>query len=259
MATAREQILEQLQQHGRMAVRDLADAAGVSPATAHRHLARLTQDGFVTRMRGAAQVIHQEHFAPNFEQRLKTAVEAKQQIARQALRFVPAGGSLFLDSSTTCLYTARAIERFVKSDVAIVTNSPVVVAGFSSATVRVIATPGDLTPTLRALGGSWTVEFLQGLNLDAAFISGIGITVDGRLTTTQRLLVDVLQQAIRRSDRVYILIDSSKIGHVGLLDIISAKDVAGVIVDSGIHLDQLRELKTHGINIIVAQESTVAD
>jgi DeoR/GlpR family transcriptional regulator of sugar metabolism len=250
--TVRDRILQQLQKNSRMSVVDLAAATGVSLATAHRHLARLESQGLVTRLRGSAQIVRQEHLAPPFEQRLETAVEAKQEIAQKALELVPIGGSLFLDSSTTCLYMARAIARAIKGDITIVTNGPTILAEFSAPAARVICTPGELDFSLRALGGSWTVEFLEGLNLNVAFISGFGLTMDGRLTTTQRLLVDVLQQAIRRSDTTYVLIDSTKLGRRGLLDILNVRDTAGVIIDTGITSEQTRHLKSHGIHVIVA-------
>lgn len=235
-----------------MSVRDLAAAVGVSPATAHRQLTRLEDMGVVTRTRGGAQIVRQESLAPPFEQRIGAAVEAKQAIAQRALELVPLGGSLFLDSSTTCLYAARAVNRSIKREMTIVTNAPAILAEFSSPAARVIGTPGELDLSLRALGGSWTVEFLAGLNLDVTFISGFGMTMDGRLTTTKRLIVDVLQQAMRRSDRVYVLLDSSKIGRRGLLDILDTHTVDGVIVDGGMTGEQARHLKSRGVKVIVA-------
>jgi DeoR/GlpR family transcriptional regulator of sugar metabolism len=252
MAMSRDLILQQLQDHGSMSVRDLAVAAGVSPATAHRQLTRLEDMGIVIRTRGGAQIVRQESLAPPFEQRIGAAVEAKQAIAQQALQLVPVGGALFLDSSTTCLYAARAINRSIKREVTLVTNSPTILSEFSSPAARVIGTPGELDLSLRALGGPWTVEFLEGLNLDVAFISGFGMTIDGWLTTTKRLIVDVLQQAMRRSTAVYVLLDSTKLGRRGLLDIVDTHQAAGVIVDRGITGEQARHLRSRGVNVVVA-------
>jgi DeoR family fructose operon transcriptional repressor len=252
VAASRDLILQQLQNHGRMTVRDLAEAAGVSPATAHRQLARLEDMGVVIRMRGGAQIVRQEQLAPPFEHRIGAAIGAKQAIAQRVLQLVPVGGALFLDSSTTCLYAARAINRSIKRELTLVTNSPVILSEFSSPTARVIGTPGELDLSLRALGGPWTVEFLEGLNLDVAFISGFGLTMDGWLTTTKRLIVDVLQQAMHRSRTVYVLLDSTKLGRRGLLDIVDTHQVAGIVIDHGITTDQARSLKSRGITLIIA-------
>ena len=252
MTTSRDNILQRLHEHGRMSVRDLAAAAEVSLATAHRQLTRLEDLGLVTRIRGEAQIVREEHRAPPFEQRIDAAIGAKQAIAQRALQFVPVGGSLFLDSSTTCLYAARAINRAIKREITIVTNGPAILAEFSAPAARVIGTPGELDLSLRALGGSWTVEFLEGLNLDVTFISGFGLTMDGCLTTTKRLIVDVLQQAMRRSSTVYVLLDSSKLGRRGFLDIVDTHQVAGVIIDNGISAEQSRHLRQRGVRVIVA-------
>ena len=98
----------------------------------------------------------------------------------------------------------------------------------------VIAMPGELDPTLRAVLGPWTIEFLEGLNLEVALISGAGITLESGLMTSHRQLADMLRHVVRKSQKVYVLIDSTKFGRTALLSIVEPWAVAGVITDSAL-------------------------
>jgi DeoR/GlpR family transcriptional regulator of sugar metabolism len=142
----------------------------------------------------------------------------------------------------------------VNGNLTIVTTSPAVLRTFSSASVRVIAAPGELDPTLRAILGPWAVEFLEDLNLQTALISGVGITLEAGLTTTHRQLADLLRQVVRRSVRVYILIDSSKFGRTALLSIVEPSSVAGVVTDAALDPSEAEAYRARGVNLIVAED-----
>ena len=88
---------------------------------------------------------------------------------------------------------------------------------FASRTVRVIALPGELDQLARVVGGPWTVEFLATIHVQAAFISGIGITLEAGLTSQRRAIGDVLKEVVARSPQTYILVDSTKFGRTALL------------------------------------------
>jgi DeoR/GlpR family transcriptional regulator of sugar metabolism len=250
----RERILRRLRTEGSASVRDLARDLGVSPVTVHRYLARLESDGLITRQRGGARLHTGAAIDLDFEHRLAAHADRKAAIARRAMELVPTTGSVFIDASTTCLFAAREIERRVNGNLTIVTTSPAILRTFSSASVRVIAAPGELDPTLRAILGPWAVEFLEDLNLQTALISGVGITLEAGLTTTHRQLADLLRQVVRRSDRVYILIDSSKFGRTALLNIVEPSSVAGVISDAALDPAEAEAYRARGVNLIVAEE-----
>jgi DeoR family fructose operon transcriptional repressor len=125
---------------------------------------------------------------------------------------------------------------------------------FNRSSIRVIATPGELDPTLRAILGPWTIEFLQGLNIEVALISGAGITLEGGLTTSHRQLADLLKQVVRGSKHTYVLIDSSKFGRTALLNIVEPWVVDGVITDSGLGPEQVKEYRARGVNLIIADD-----
>ena len=236
-----------------MSVRELAADLGVSAVTIHRYLARLEQEGLIARPRGGARLLSGAAIDLDFEHRMASATRLKQAIARRALEFLPASGSIFIDASTTCALVAQEIERRMGGNLTIVTSSPEVLRSFRSPGIRVIALPGELDPVLRAILGPWTVEFLEGLNIDVAFISGAGLTLESGLSTSHRGLADLLHQVVRRSREVYLLVDSTKFGRNALLNIVEPWAVAGLITDDGLDPAGIGAYRERGVNLIIAE------
>jgi DeoR/GlpR family transcriptional regulator of sugar metabolism len=226
----------------------------VSSVTIHRYLARLESEGLIARPRGGARLLQAAAIDLDFEHRLAAQASKKLAIARRALDFVPTNGSVFVDASTTCLFAVREIERRVGGTLTIITPSPAVLRTFNRASIRVIATPGELDPTLRAVLGPWTIEFLEGLNLELALISGAGISLESGLMTSHRQLADMLRYVVHRSQKVYVLIDSTKFGRTALLSIVEPWAVDGVITDSQLDPQEVAAYRARGVNLILAGE-----
>src|SRR5689334_11545863 len=111
-AARKAQILARLGRDGGVSLSDLARELGVSAVTIHRDVTRLAEQGQVERVYGG--VIAVGAASPtvpptDWEQRSTQAGEAKQAIAAEAAHQVPSGGTIFLDSSSTCLALAREL------------------------------------------------------------------------------------------------------------------------------------------------------
>lgn len=253
-AEMRGRIVRRLQATGRATVHDLAAELGVSTVTVHRHLAGLEQEGVIARPRGAAQLLQTRDAASaDYAARAAAHIVAKEAIARRALAFLPpAGGAIFVDASTTCLCLAREIARSVDTELTIVTTSPALLHEFASRTVRVIALPGELDQLARVIGGPWTVEFLATLHVQAAFISGVGLTLEAGLTSHRRAIGDVLKEVVARSPQTYILVDSSKFGRTALLHIAWPWRATALITDAGLSPELAAAYAAQDVNVLVA-------
>jgi DeoR family fructose operon transcriptional repressor len=253
----RDRILQRLRTSGRVVIQDLATELDVSVVTIHRHLATLEEEGLIIRSRGVAQLFLPPGGAgTDYGNRLNAHVEAKQVIARKALEYLPArGGAVFLDASTTCLYLAREIMRSISSELTIVTTSPAILSEFASHTVRVIALPGELDQVTRVVGGPWTVEFLATLHVQAAFISGIGLTLETGLTTQRRAISDVLKHVASLSPQTYMLVDSSKFTTTALLHIAWPWEATAIITDTGLAPEVITLYRDKNVNMVIADST----
>jgi DeoR/GlpR family transcriptional regulator of sugar metabolism len=120
--------------------------------------------------------------------------------------------------------------------------------------VRVIGAPGELDQLTRVVGGPWTVEFLSTLHVEAAFVSGIGLTLDAGLTSQRRAISDVLKEVVKRSPRTYMLVDHSKFGRTGLLHIAWPWQATAVITDDGIAQEEVHAYNDRGVRMLVAEK-----
>lgn len=258
----RAKILERIQRDGGASVRELAREYGVSPITVHRDLERLAADGLIERVHGGARPTGGRatrlQVATDWAKRLQQALPEKEAIAARAVEFVEDGSTIFVDSSTTCLVLARQLERRPLRALTLVTNSPAIALELQAQAIHVIVTSGEVDQTLRMIGGRWAVEFLAGLNIETAFVSAGGVSLEQGLTTTRRSLADTLHAAMASSKRTVALIDSTKFGLSALLSIARLEDLDAVIVDDGLAPETAEAYEAAGVNLIVAPRRVAA-
>jgi DeoR/GlpR family transcriptional regulator of sugar metabolism len=245
--------MDRVRRDGLASVGELASELAVSPATIHRDLRALAEEGLVERVHGGARLPERERpTRTEWASRRSRNSAAKAQIASRALQWVEEGSTIFVDASTTCAALTSSIAASSIGSLTLVTNSPAVAAEFDHDGVHLVVAPGEVDQNLRLIGGRWTVEFLGELNFATSFISAIGITPDRGLSTAQRNIADVIRAVRRVSRRTVALIDSSKYGTQSLLPVAGIDELEGVIVDDGLPEAQRAELRAAGANLVIA-------
>jgi DeoR/GlpR family transcriptional regulator of sugar metabolism len=250
----RRNMLRWIETEGIASVADLARAYGVSAVTIHRDLEALAGEGAVERVRGGVRSLTAPNEGPqrDFERRLQRAGNAKRTIAACAARLVKDRSTIFLDSSTTCLALARELERAGPSQITLVTNSPSIAFELNSPSIHLILAPGEVDQSMLVIGGRWTVEFLAELNLETAFISGAGLTLEHGLTTAQRAISDVLRAATAQAQETVALVDASKFGTHSLLTAAPLEVIDRLIVDQAIDPELPAIYERAGVQVTVA-------
>jgi DeoR/GlpR family transcriptional regulator of sugar metabolism len=252
-ALRRSQILNRIRREGGVTVSQLALDHGVSAITVHRDLAELAAEGLIERVHGGARAVDGDAEAPQIEtawdKRVRQAREAKAEIARHAARLVEDGATIFLDSSSTCLALGRRLAEEPPGTITLVTNSPAIAFELTAESIHVIVTPGEVDPHMRLIAGRWAREFLSALNVDIAFVSAAGITLEQGLTTSRRPLEDVVNAARAVARRTVALIDSTKFGRASLLTILRPHELDLLVVDSGLPTDVLETYRRVGVAI----------
>jgi DeoR/GlpR family transcriptional regulator of sugar metabolism len=254
----RAQILEQIQRDGGVSIAELARTHGVSPVTVHRDLEQLASEGLVERVHGGARTLTgvdpPRPPATAWTQRVSQAGAAKTAIAAHAAPLVTNGSTVFLDASSSALALARRLAEKPPNELTLVTNSPAIVHEIASEPIHVVACPGELDQHMRMLAGRWTVEFLEQLHFDVAFISSAGVTLDAGLTTSRRPLADVLVAATSNAERTLGLIDATKFGRAGLLTIMPAQELDLIFTDSALDAAVAREYAAAGVRLEIVNE-----
>jgi DeoR/GlpR family transcriptional regulator of sugar metabolism len=256
-ALRRSQMLERIRREGGVTVTELARDHGVSPVTVHRDLAGLAAEGLIERVHGGARAVEGDGAArieTDWDKRVRQSQAAKQAMASAAAELVPANATVFVDASSTCLAVAHALAERASGPLTLVTNSPAIAFELTADQIHVIVVPGEVDQHMRLIAGRWAIEFLTDLNIDIAFISAAGITLEQGLTTSRRPLADVVNAARSASDRSVALIDASKFGRSSLLTICRPEELDLLIVDGGLPERELAGYRRAGVSVEVAAE-----
>lgn len=192
-----EQIREYIEKKNIVTIKELqALFPNVSLMTIHRDLDTLEQSGTIVKFRGGAKSVR--HTADvEFNVRMRENNAGKDAIARKALTLLQPHTSVFLDASTTNLALAKALPDI---NLNIFTTGPSIALELCRLHNPVVTLCcGTMNRNNLAISGQNTLEMLDKINIDIAFIGVSGCSVDAGFTcgTESDMLVKrlVIQKA----------------------------------------------------------------
>lgn len=251
-AAERHQLLAQrARRDGRVDVGDLAAELGVAPETIRRDLGTLERQGIVRRVYGGAVAVERLDFEPEVAQRDKTNAEEKDAIARAALDQLPERGTVLLDAGTTTSRLATLMNG--DRELTVITNSiPVasILATRPSITLHLLG--GRIRGTTLAAVESWTLQALDGLLVDVAFLGANGFSVEHGCTTPDIAEAAVKAAVVKAARRRVLLADHSKYGTDQLSRFARLSEIDVLITDSGIEAGAVSELEDSGPRVVLA-------
>ena len=168
----------------------------VSLMTIHRDLDALVEEGSIVKFRGGAKSVR-HNGDPEFNVRMRENNAGKLVIAQKALELIQPHTSLFLDASTTNLALARSLPDI---NLNIFTTGPSIALELCRLHNPVVTLCcGTINRKNLALSGQNTLEMLEKINIDQAFIGVSGCSMDAGFTcgTESDMLVKrkVIQKA----------------------------------------------------------------
>lgn len=199
-------ILERARDGGSVPLLETAAEFGVHEMTVRRDFDLLESRGLGRRVRGA--------FVPtrrtDFQSRLASHIKAKRAIARKLMPLVPSEGSISMDASTTIYQLAKILH--VGTALTAITNST---ATFDELQGRprltAILTGGESEPENFALGGPFAIRALEGIRVNAAFLSSSALDADGNSSESTAREAQLKFTAIAHADYSILALDSSKL------------------------------------------------
>lgn len=151
----------------------------VSLMTIHRDLDTLQKSGTVVKFRGGAKSVRHAG-DPEFNVRMRENNAGKTVIARKALELIQPHSSVFLDASTTNLALARILPDI---NLNIFTTGPSIALELCRLHNPVVTMCcGTINRKNLAVSGQNTLQMLENINIDVAFIGVSGCSVDAGFT-----------------------------------------------------------------------------
>lgn len=175
-----EQIREYIEDKNVVTIKELqALFPNVSLMTIHRDLDALEKIGAVVKFRGGAKSVRLAG-DPDFNVRMRENNAGKTAIARKALELIQPHSSVFLDASTTNLALAKNLPDI---NLNIITTGPSIALELCRLHNPVVTLCcGTINRKNLAISGQNTLEMLDRINIDVAFIGVSGCSVDAGFT-----------------------------------------------------------------------------
>lgn len=175
-----EKIKELIEQQNVVSIRQLkALFPDVSLMTVHRDLDALVREGSIVKFRGGAKSVRHAG-DPEFNERIRENNPGKQIIAQKALELIQPHNALFLDASTTNLALAKALPDI---NLNIFTTGPSIALELCRLQNPVVTLCcGTINRKNLALSGQNTLQMLDNINIDLAFIGVSGCSLDAGFT-----------------------------------------------------------------------------
>ncbi|MDU1828964.1 DeoR/GlpR family DNA-binding transcription regulator [Anaerococcus sp.] len=197
----------------------LLEKLDVSESTLRRDLDYLQGKGEIRRVRGGA-TLNKLLEETNFKFNETANIESKRIIGEKASKLIEDGSHIFLDAGTT-IYSL--IEYLENKNVTVVTNGLMHLEKLNNLSISTVVLGGNIKESTFITYGEQTINEINNLNFDLAFIGANGIC-DNIYSTADINEALIKKAAINKSNRSYVLADSSKFGKKYFADICTFDD-----------------------------------
>lgn len=244
-------ILDQLQASGSVSVSKLAAELNVTEETIRRDLEKLEKQELLLRTHGGAVSMDDSTLDFSLEKRKSTNSEIKDKLAREAVKHIFPGDTVFLDASTTTFFMAKHLKKI--SGITIITNSLLVINELSGCdNIRLIAIGGQVNSNLSFVGGVAEKTIEEHYYATKVFFSSKGINETAGILESIEQECDIKRRMIENSKTKYYLCDKSKFGKIGFVKLASLETLDYFITDSDLdeqYREKLAEFKVEVIKV----------
>ena len=119
--------------------------------------------------------------------------------------------------------------------------------------INVNVTGGEFKQPTLSLTGQRAADYFQGLHANTLFLATAGIDIDDGLTYPSMSDLPVKKAMIESANKVYLVADSSKIGHCAFATLGSISLVDTIITDKGISDEDRLTLGKYKVECILAE------
>lgn len=200
-------ISETLTRQQTATVYELVELLHVSAATVRRDLQEMEDLNMISRFHGGARISSTQSVEPHMIIKSESNQKEKTAIAIRAAKLISDDQMVFLDAGSS---TFDMIQYISAKNITVVTPGIPHLTSLYQRDISTIALGGPVRPGTQAIAGRLTVEMMEAMYFDVAFIGVNGIHDKIGFTTTNESEAATKQTAIERSTSPYILADSSK-------------------------------------------------
>ncbi|GAB2758117.1 DeoR family fructose operon transcriptional repressor [Sinomonas atrocyanea] len=251
-------VADRVAEVGRVSVTELAERFSVTTETVRRDLAALESAGVLRRVHGGAVPAERGATAEAslLERQIQNLLE-KRAIADAAADLIESSraGSVLLDAGSS---TEALAERLMGTPLdgpplVVVTNAlPIADKLAADANLNVQLLGGRIRPLTRAAVGPATVDAVERLRPDLAFVGANGLHAQFGLSTPDAEEAAVKAAFVRCARRVVALVDHTKFGVETLVQFARLDQLDTIVTDRAPEGDVADALEEAGVDVVEA-------
>jgi DeoR/GlpR family transcriptional regulator of sugar metabolism len=253
-AERRSQIAQMVTEKGQVFVSDLVEMFKVSEVSIRRDLTLLEESRRLKRVHGGAIPIPGNFRTDSFAEKEKLHNGAKERIGQVAASLIQQGNIILLDSGTTTLQIVRNTPASlrVSNMINMVTNSiPLAQEVLTWPSPNLTILGGIYLPDYQATVGPQTLNQLQELTADIAFLGTDGLTMEGGATTANVLMAEVDRMMVDHARKTVLITDSSKFGRKGFVPVKGVSAYHTIITDAGAPEAMVKAIREMGVEVLL--------
>ena len=223
------EILSLLEKHHSMTVKRLAELLHASEPTLRRDLVILEKQGHVNRVFGGAVLAGYASTHLPLSTRQQANRLAKADVAAKAAKCITDGSVILLSGGSTIQLMLPHLQRLKK--LTVISHSLSICRAALEMGHSVYCIGGALNLKDYSTSGYHAEAMLQRLHAEMMFFSCTGLSAEGEMTGVFEQGIAYLRTALLRSDRRFMLCDSSKLGHTYPHHLADAEEIDGIFCD----------------------------
>ena len=246
-----EQILNILNENGRIKVKELSERFNVSQGMIRKDLQRLERDGALQRTYGGAILNRKISKSLPITTRMKVNLSSKELISEKAFALIEDEDVVFLEPSSINYLLAKLIANSTKK-ITLITNMSIIPPLFNdNKTVKLICIGGIYDNKVGGVLGSEAIKSISKYTFNKGFLGSSGVNLINNSVGTINLEDGNLKEIIMsNSKEVFLLVEKEKFNIDSTYKFASLDEINVIITDSDI-TDEIREkLKKLDINLI---------
>jgi DeoR/GlpR family transcriptional regulator of sugar metabolism len=225
----RAHVVKLVRESGFCKISELSNLLGVSDMTIRRDICRLAEDGFIQAVHGGARTVLPQIGNVDFRLRIERNRDAKRAVALQACMFLEPDSVVALDAGSTILEFARILPPGM--GLTVVTHSmPVMTILSQREDIVLYGLGGILRHDTQSFTGPLTILSLNEFRVNILFLATRAFR-DGVIYSVNPFDAEMKRAMINISDKVILLIDSSKVQASAGIRVAQLEDIDAIVVD----------------------------
>jgi len=231
-AGRQNRILEIVAREGGVSANKLSVVLGTSAMTIRRDFSELARAGKLRRLHGAATFGDSDMARFDFAKRQYINGTQKRAIARAVTGMIRNGMTVSLDTGTTTLEVARAIQTH--RGLTVLTSSLAIASVLHSSQFdgELVLVGGRIRKDSPDLAGPLTEENLGRFRSDVAILGADAVDAGGTYAVNEAV-GRICQAMAKHAGKVIVVADSSKFAGTAFVRCLSAGDVDTLVTDDG--------------------------